>query len=466
VSGPLEALAAIAERGWLVGGALRDELLGRTTVDFDVIVEGDARSAARELARRSGGHPFALSETFGAWRVVAHDHAWQVDLTPLIGATLEHDLGRRDLTINAIARRLATDELIDPFGGCRDLRARRLRMVGPGAFREDPLRTLRLVRLAAELDFAIDPDTRAAAAASAPELRRVPPERVFTELRAIVAGDRVLGALATMEAIGATEVVLPELAALRGVWQSDYHHLDVYHHTLAVLERTIELERDPASVFGEVAGELSAVLDEPLANDLTRGQALRFGALLHDAAKPATRAVSAEGRVTFLGHDEAGAALAGAILGRLRASERLIAHVQALTRHHLTLGFLVHDAPLPRRAVYRYLRACEPVEVDVTVLSVADRLATRGRGANAAIQRHLELARVMVAEALTWRAARPRPPIRGDQLARALGLRPGPELGALLNELEEAAFAGELKDEQAAVALAHRLLERERPRGR
>ena len=119
---------------------------------------------------------------------------------------------------------------------------------------------------------------------------------------------------------------------------------------------------------------------EPLADELSRAEALRWGALLHDAAKPLTRAVRPQdGRVTFLGHDVRGAELARTVLGRLRASERLSAHVAALVRHHLRLGFLVHEPqPLSRRRLFGYLRACSPVEVDVTLLSVADRLATRG----------------------------------------------------------------------------------------
>jgi len=462
MTAPLEVLGAITDRAWLVGGALRDELLGRDTVDADVVLDGDVRGVARELARRAGGHPFALSETFGAWRVVARDRRWQVDLMPRAGDSLEQDLARRDLTINAIACRVGTDELIDPYGGCADLRARRLRMVSPTAFDADPLRVMRLARLSAELAFEIERDTLQASAAAAPGLRAVAPERVFAELRASLCGKQALSALRAMASIGVIAVVAPELAALRGVEQSDYHHLDVYDHTLEVLEHTIELERDPASVFGVHASDVAAVLAEPLANEMTRGEALRFGALLHDAAKPATRVVRGDGRVTFLGHDEAGAELAREMLGRLRASERLISYVQALVRHHLLLGFLVHEAPLSRRAVYRYLRACEPVEVDVTLLSTADRLATRGRGAETAIQRHLALASEMMGEALTWRAARPRPPIRGDRLARALGIGPGPRLGGLLEELERAAFAGELQDEQAAIEFARRLLAQER----
>ena len=168
--------------------------------------------------------------------------------------------------------------------------------------------------------------------------------------------------------------------------------------------------------------------------------------------------MTAEGRVTFIGHDAVGADVAAAVLTRLRASERLREHVAALTRHHLRLGFMVHETPLDRRAIYRYLRACEPVQVDVTLLSVADRLATRGRGSEEAIARHLELARELLGEALAWRSRRPRPPVRGDELARAVGLRPGRELGRILSELEEASFAGEITTREQAIERARELM--------
>jgi putative nucleotidyltransferase with HDIG domain len=458
VSTPLDHLTAIAGPAWVVGGAVRDELLGRATADWDVVVPDDPRHLARELGRRAGAHPFALSEAFGAWRVVARDGSWQVDLTPLMGETLEEDLARRDLTINAIARPLAGGERIDLFGGAEDLSRRRLRMVTAQSFSDDPLRVIRLARLAAELGFEVEDATEAAARAAAPGLGSVSAERVFSELRQILACDGTLTGLRLMDEIGATGAVLPELSALRGVEQSHYHHLDVHDHTIAVLEQAIALQRDPGDLFGEHGPAVAALLAEPLANEMTRGAGLRFGALFHDIAKPQTRAVTAEGRITFFGHDEAGARLVASALGRLRASDRLIAHVAALTRHHLRLGFLVHEAPLSRRAVYRYLSACEPVEVDVTLLSVADRLATRGRNADRAIDRHVALARDVLGDALRWREHRPKPPVRGDRLARAVGIRPGPELGRLLAELEEAAFAGEVQTEQQALDRARELL--------
>jgi hypothetical protein len=160
-----------------------------------------------------------------------------------------------------------------------------------------------------------------------------------------------------------------------------------------------------------------------------------------------------------MGHDEAGATLAATIMRRLRASDRLAEHVGALARHHLRLGFLVHKMPLSRRAIYGYLDACAPVAVDVTLLSVADRLATRGDGSDVAIAKHLELAGQMLDEALSWMLDPPRPPVRGDELARALDLKPGPMLGELLHQLEEASFAGEVASREEAIERARELID-------
>jgi putative nucleotidyltransferase with HDIG domain len=331
-------------------------------------------------------------------------------------------------------------------------------MVGPGSFADDPLRALRLVRFAVELGLAPDPATEAAARAAAPRVPDISGERVFAELKRIVVADAVLAGLERMDELELTDVVLPELAALRGVRQGVYHHLDVHDHTRAVLAAVIELERDP-SPLGAHAEEATALLAQPLADELTRGQALRFGALLHDVAKPLTRHVFPTGKVGFPGHDAQGAEMAREVLTRLRASEKLRAHVAALARHHLRLGFLVHEQPLSRRAIYAYLRACEPVEVDVTVLSVADRLATRGRRAEEAIAKHLELADMLLGEALAFRASASRKPlVRGDELASALGVTPGPELGRALDELEAARFAGEIATREEAIAHARAFL--------
>ncbi len=442
---------------WLVGGVVRDCLLDRPLRDVDLAVQGEPEPAARAVAAELRGPVFPLSEQFGAWRVLDRDRTFVCDISPLQGATIEEDLRQRDFTVNAMAVPLAGGATIDPHGGRADLRAGRLRVLGAEAYDNDPLRTLRLVRLAAELGLRPDADTKRLTASAAPRLSEPSPERVFAELRRTVVAPGALDGLDLGAKLGVLGAVLPELTALEGIEQSRFHHLDVFEHTMEVLRRLIDLEGDLPSFFGELAVPLREQLDQPLGDELTRGQALRLGALFHDVAKPATRGVRGDGKVTFIGHDSAGDDLVGQIFRRLRTSERLRAYVGKLTREHLVLGFMVHRRPLDARAMHSYLRRTEPVEVEVTLLSCVDRMATRGEGQEPWIAAHLELAREVMGAALAWRAhGPPAPLVRGDQLAHELGLTPGPELGELLASLEQAIYAGEVCDREQALEHARR----------
>lgn len=444
---------------WIVGGTIRDALLGRPVKDVDVAVEGEPEPVARALAGAVRGPVFALSEAFGAWRVLDRRAGVVYDISPLQGDTIEEDLWRRDFSVNAMARPVAGGDLLDPTGGRADLDRGLLRVLGARAYAEDPLRALRLARLAAELGLRPDAETERLTTAAAPRVREASAERVFAELRRLLISDGALAGIALADRLGLVRSVLPEVAELHDVEQSHFHHLDVYDHTLEVLAQQIALERRLEELFGDdEARRLRAVLDEPLADELTRGQALRLGALLHDIGKPQTRGVREDGRVTFMGHDARGEEMVHAICRRLRTSERLGRFLGALTRHHLVLGFLVHERPLAPRTVYRYLDRTDPVEVEVTLLSCADRLATRGKNADAAIAAHLALAGELMAAALDWRTAGPpRPPLRGDELAEALGITPGPLLGTLLEDLKEAVYAGEVRTRDEAIEHARRL---------
>jgi tRNA nucleotidyltransferase/poly(A) polymerase len=447
---------------WIVGGAIRDGVAGRGVTDVDLAFAGEPREAARAIARVAGGPSFQLSEEFGAWRALAADGAWHVDVSELRGEAIEEDLARRDFTVNAIAVPLARTDAppIDPHRGLADLESRQLRAVSSRSFADDPLRVLRAARIAAGLGLEIDPPTLELARAEARRAGEAAGERQFAELRLLLGGDDPIRGLTILDELGATEAVLPELEALRGVVQNPYHHLDVRDHTVEVLARLIQLEGDLEARFGEGAGEVRRLLAEPLADGLSRGEGLRFAALVHDLGKPETRTEGEGGRILFIGHDRAGAHIARELCRRLRASRRLSDFLANLTLNHLRLGFLVHERPLSRRQVYDYLRATDPDSVDVTLLTVADRLATQGeRTRQEAIDAHLDLARQMVSEALAWRRdGPPRPPIRGDDLASALGIEEGPQLGRLLAEIEAAVFAGEVSSADDAIALARRLL--------
>jgi putative nucleotidyltransferase with HDIG domain len=458
----LAARAGLAaqQSAWIVGGAIRDALLDANhIVDLDLVVSGgDASQAARAIAKAAGRPAFPLSEQFGAWRVVGD--RWLCDVTPMQGSEIEDDLALRDFTVNAMALPLFGGTLVDPSGGQDDLRARMLRIVAPDAFERDRLRPLRLVRFATELGFEVDPGTASIAREWGPRVIDAAGERIFAELRRIVVSPRAPEGLRLASDLNVLQAVLPELEALHGIDQSQFHHLDVYDHTIEVLRSLERIDSNLAEYFPADAAELRRVLDEPLADELTRGQALRFAALLHDIGKADTRRLTESGRVTFIGHDALGADMIRKLCIRLRTSERLREFLAKITRHHLVLGFLVHERPLSKRTTYRYLKLCSPVEVEVTLLTCADRLATRGKNADAAIEAHLDLARELMSAALRWRAdGPPRPPLRGDELAEELGIEPGPDLGRLLAELEEASYAGEVTTANQAVEYARRLRE-------
>jgi putative nucleotidyltransferase with HDIG domain len=463
LAAPLPATARRALGGgdgaWIVGGAIRDAALGREVADLDLAVAADPGAVAKALARELGEHAFELSAEFGTWRIVAAGRGWQTDVTPLRDGSIEADLALRDFTVGAVALPLAGGEMVDPFDGLGDLERGVLRAVGPTSFCEDPLRLLRTARLAAELNLLVDPDTVALAHDSAARAAEPAGERQLAELRQLLGGPDPLRGLALLDELRLTAVVLPELEGTKGVGQGPNHHLDVYGHTLEVLARTLEIEADlPRFVGPERADEAAALLAEPLADEMDRTVALRFGALLHDIAKPATRQ-ERDGFVGFKGHDLEGATVIGAIMGRLRASRKLTRHLQALALHHLRLGFMVAEAPLPPRRVHDYLRATEPVTLDVTLLTVADRLSARGAGPIARpemVQAHLDLAREMVGAALDWRRdGPPEPLLRGDEIAAELGIE-GPEIGAKLAELEAAQYAGEVTDRAGALGLLRR----------
>ena len=230
------------EEAWLVGGAVRDELLGRELVDLDIAVR-DPRQAARAFAEASGGAPFALSEQHGAWRVVFEDGR-TVDFTPLPGS-IEDDLAKRDFTINAIARPLGGGEPVDPFDGAADLEARKLRAVGESVFRDDPLRLLRAVRLEDELELRLDEETERLVRRDAELVTRPAGERVVAELRRLSAGGyRRLDALGLLAPLGG------RIDDRLDRWDSpDFRLVAVFGDTLRRLPVSNELRRFAAALL-------------------------------------------------------------------------------------------------------------------------------------------------------------------------------------------------------------------------
>lgn len=440
---------------WLVGGAVRDALLGRPLGDWDLVVEGDPERAARAIGRRLDAPVFPLSDRHGAWRITASEREIDVQGAP---DGIDVDLDRRDLTVNAIALRLSDGVVREPVGAHEDLIERRLRLVADDGFQSDPVRLLRLVRLAAQLDFSIDPDTATCARRDAGLAAASAGERVRAELDLMLRARDPVDPLRDLEDLGLLAVVLPDVAALRGVTQNGYHHLDVLDHTLQVVDAAADLIRHPEGAFGSDAEAVAAALSVELDGQSDVALAVRWAALLHDIAKPQTRVERADGEAGFPGHAALGAERTDALLGDLRSSTALRRCVGVLVREHLRLGFMVGPEVPDPREVHRYRVATAPWEVASLVLSVADRLATRGvRARQRWIRRHEALAAALV-QPLT--APVPAPLIRGDRLATLLELDPGPRIGELLDQIAEEQAAGMIVDEAGAVEFARTVLQK------
>lgn len=432
------ALAAVGE-GWIVGGAARDAQMGRPVCDIDLAVPGDASSAAARLASATGAARILLSNAFGAWRLSGGRLPAQVDITPLQGATLSDDLARRDFTVNAMAIDLADGTLIDPHAGRADLAAGVLRPVGPTSLEDDPVRVLRAARFGEQLALTPDDECVTAARAAAAQLWDRPGERLRGELLAIVALPGADRALALLDHLGGLGVLVPELEDARGMGQNPFHHKDVLGHTLEVVTNGCALARDPAPVFRGYADAIVEALQVPIADGVTHREVLVLACLLHDMAKPATREVQEDGRVTFFHHDRRGADAAADLLQRLRCARALQEAVAACVREHLRIGFLIHRQPLSLRQIDRALRALRPVVAESFVLSAADRMATRGVAhRDAQMARHLRLIYDLAEQ---WQrfaqAGDVGPVVTGDVVAAHLGRTPGPWLGRLLEALRE-----------------------------
>jgi putative nucleotidyltransferase with HDIG domain len=326
-----------------------------------------------------------------------------------------------------------------------------LRAASDAAFRDDPLRLLRLPRIAHELGFGIEPATERLALDEAALAAQPSGERIFMEMRRILGGERPAEALRLADRLGVLEAVLPEIGPLRGCTQSGYHGLDVWEHTLHVVEAVADIGDHPGHYLPGQADQVRDELGRDAGDELDARRALRLAALFHDIRKPQTR-VERDGRVSFMGHDREGAEAAAVVLGRWKASNAVIGFCQTMVREHLVLGFAIPDRPLDRRTAYRYLRATRPWPASSVVLSLADRLATRGpRSRLRHLRRHAETAAELL-DLIAALDAQPRAPLlRGDEIARETGAA-GAEIGRLVEWLAEEQAAGTITTREEALA--------------
>lgn len=479
--------AARKTRAWLVGGSVRDALLGRPIHDFDLAVERRAIEIARATADRLDAPMYVLDAERDTARVVtfAPDGARVfLDFAGLRRPSIEADLGLRDFTINAMAIDLdRPDRLIDPFGGQADLAARTIRAVSDRSLLDDPIRALRAPRLAIGLDFRIEPDAERLIREAAELLRGASAERVRDELAQIVALPDAYRNLPWLDDLNLLDVCLPELQAMRDVAQSPPHHWDVWEHTLRmldVLEAVLKLAgvegvargsqtvaTTPESVWPDIDRALEplrpalrAHLSAALSDDRPVWLTLKWAALFHDVAKPSTRNVDAGGRIRFFGHEALGADVVAKRMRALRFSAAEIDRAQAIVRHHMRPHHLLEAGRVSRRAIYRFFRDAGASGVDVVLHALADDLATNGLDLDPDrwIER-LDLTRTLLTAYFDRPAETIDPPalITGHDVMRALGLKPGPRIGRILETVREAQAADEVRTREEALAMVERM---------
>jgi poly(A) polymerase len=446
---------------WLVGGAVRDAVLGRPLeADLDLALPAGSVDAARRLADRLGGAFVPLGEPHGMARVVVEEPAPAVlDFADFRGPSLEADLRGRDVTVDALAVSLADllrgpAPVVDATGGLADLAARRLRACGPRAFAEDPARVLRLLRLRHALGFAIEPETERLAREAVPAVAGVAAERVGDELTRLLRLPRTEPALREADAWSLIGTLLPETAAMRATTQSAPHRFTVWEHSLRALGALDALLAELALLAPHDA-RVGAHLAEPLGGRLTRREVLAMAVLLHDVGKPETRSVDPDGRVRFTGHDRLGADRAVAIAERLRWPARAVRVLERLVRQHLRPMHLGLVPEVTRRARYRFFRDLGDEVPELICLTIADAAGTDGRPPGRVYRGETRalLESLLGGQVEAARAAAEPPLLRGEDVMAALGLDPGPEVGRLLDRAREAQALGLVRTRQEALEL-------------
>jgi len=485
------------QQAYLVGGSLRNILLGEPCSDWDIVIEGDAHKLARRLADTLGGFYAHLHEK-ASRVIIKHDPSDIIlDISPLNGRTIEEDLLRRDFTINAIAAPLDevvqyiegdTDQsgigrpqasplhLIDPLQGLQDLQAHRLRAVDETIFQHDPLRMLRAVRLKMRYHLNIDLHTQKLIKRDAPLLPTVAAERIHDELYAILEPGGATARLHFLDQLGLLTVLIPEFTAARDMRQPNPHYWDVLQHSLETvtaleqLAHTLETSspnNGPISISENIT-QIQNILYEAEQQGIFSFAALtaprmKMAALLHDIGKPPTYTLGEDGAVHFYNHPQVAVPLVQQIMRRLSASTQDRRLAQLVAAHHMRPGQLGQETIVTPRAIRRYFVDLGPTGILVAIFSLADHLATLGplQPSGDAWERHLSVVRLLLTCYIRERESILPPRLLSpEELMRRLKLEPGPVVGQLLEAIAEAQAEGTIHSKEEALWFAEEHLER------
>lgn len=425
------------DSAYVVGGSIRDVLLGRPPLDYDLAVRGDPEGFARRMVAGTAGHYVELGKPgVLIYRIVADGII--LDIAAIEGASIEEDLRRRDFTINALAYDIATGQLLDCLGARNDLAAGRVRMVSPSVFKKDPVRLLRGYRMASDLDFKIEPETEAVIKDNVHLITRTAGERVRAELYKILENPKSHVHLSRMADCGLLTAIFPELKDLQGCRQNRYHQFDVFEHTLNTY---CHLETILSDTRAYEPHDTDPRLWTP---EVIPTAALKLAVLLHDIGKPAVRSVDVDGNVHFYGHAKKSADMSKAISRRLKLSRNDADYIEFIIRNHmrpLSLFTASRQNRMTRKAVTRFFMKCGEKTPDLLLHCMAD-IMGKSNDTNRD-KDFIAFAGELIRDYLSSykpRATDP-PLLSGHDLINRFGLRPSPLFKTILNRVEEARLA-------------------------
>ncbi|MDR9500985.1 MAG: HDIG domain-containing protein [Desulfurivibrionaceae bacterium] len=441
---------------YVVGGAVRDFLLGRLSPDLDLAIDRDALLFGQHLATILPARFIILDEGEEVGRLIWQGHLVDIAVFKERSETIAEDLARRDFTVNAMAIPLAdwlapdpSGAIIDPCGGQADLHGHLLRLVYNNALQDDPLRILRGFRLQAHTGFRLDHGFLALAQKQKKLLARPAPERISAELHLIFESSRAGVIVQAMAEAGILAQICPEIMSGFRVEQPASHHLDVFEHNMAALRAMDDIIRQPEKYFPESAPVMTAYLKTG-----RHQRWLRWAALFHDLGKPHTLAMK-EGRITFYQHDQVGAQLFITMAKRLKFANIDINKVALLISQHMRpfhLCNIMRQGPLSAKACLRLVKNIGDDLPGLFLLAMADSLAGQGEAKPPEMERELAL---LFGQVLRQREEHIAPVLAGPPLLTGhdlikAGFVPGPFFKKILDDLQQAQVTGEVVDRDGA----------------
>ena len=432
---------------YLVGGTVRDYYMGLESVDRDIIVmDEDAREFALKLADLFNATFVPLDEENKIYRLVLPDKINYIDVTNPVGDSIEKDLMRRDLTINAIAVNIRTGDVIDISGGVTDIKNKCINYVNEHNFIDDPLRLLRVYRFQALYGFQLAPETINAVCKYVDLIHKPAVERINYEILKLFSGKYAHQALENMNKTWLLEEIFPFVNELKQVPPNSHHHLDLFHHSIETVKQVQLLYENASDVVKEH-------LDRIDFGGFSRLAHLKLAAFMHDIGKFSTWTIE-EGKHRFIKHDDVGAKMSVKILKNLHFSNKQIDYISSMIKYHIYPSHVMNSPQITEKIMMRYVRKMDKNSIDAIILAQADRLSARGPEiTDEIVERNITSLNMLLKFYLEARETlKPLPKLLdGNEVMKILNIKPSRRLGEIMDALHEAQISGDVLTKDHAI---------------